>query len=103
MMTVDASILWVLGFGTVAVALATFLALVVLELGWLDLGSAISWLLVIVTGLCLAAQLWWTVPYIIEDDVPSMHALVELRSGDRVRIHFLHPAPPSPTENPESA
>lgn len=41
--------------------------------------------------------------FLIEDDVPSMHALVELRSGERVRIHFLHPAPPSPTENPESA
>ncbi|MBT8445622.1 MAG: endonuclease/exonuclease/phosphatase family protein, partial [Gammaproteobacteria bacterium] len=24
------------------------------------------------------------------------------RCGDRVRVHFLHPAPPSPTENPES-
>lgn len=41
--------------------------------------------------------------YLVEPQVPSMHALIELRSGDRVRIHFLHPAPPSPTENPESA
>lgn len=41
--------------------------------------------------------------FLIEDNVPSMHALVELRSGERVRVHFLHPAPPSPTENPESA
>jgi len=32
-----------------------------------------------------------------------MHALIELTSGDQVRMHFLHPAPPSPTENPESA
>nr|WP_227714532.1 endonuclease/exonuclease/phosphatase family protein [Marinobacter sp. DY40_1A1] len=32
-----------------------------------------------------------------------MHALLKLRTGDQVRVHFLHPAPPSPTENPESA
>jgi endonuclease/exonuclease/phosphatase (EEP) superfamily protein YafD len=43
-----------------------------------------------------------TCRYLIEENVPSMHALVELRSGDQVRIHFLHPAPPSPTENSES-
>lgn len=43
------------------------------------------------------------IAYLVEDDVPSMHAQVELRSGDLVRMHFLHPAPPSPTENPESA
>jgi len=41
--------------------------------------------------------------FLVEDDVPSMHALLRLRTGDVVRMHFLHPAPPSPTENPESA
>ncbi|WP_372881824.1 endonuclease/exonuclease/phosphatase family protein [Psychromonas sp.] len=41
--------------------------------------------------------------FLVEDNVPSMHALLTLRTGDKVRIHFLHPAPPSPTENPESA
>ncbi|WP_116364276.1 endonuclease/exonuclease/phosphatase family protein [Parahaliea mediterranea] len=44
-----------------------------------------------------------TIDFLVEDDVPSMHALVWLRTGDSVRMHFLHPAPPSPTENPESA
>ena len=44
-----------------------------------------------------------TIEYLVEEDVPSMHAHVRLRTGDRLRIHFLHPAPPSPTENPESA
>lgn len=43
------------------------------------------------------------IAYLVEDDIPSMHTLVELPTGDLVRMHFLHPAPPSPTENPESA
>lgn len=42
------------------------------------------------------------IEFLVEDDVPSMHACVELRCGRHVRVHFLHPAPPSPTENPES-
>ncbi len=41
--------------------------------------------------------------YLIEDDVPSMSALLSLKCNAKVRMHFLHPAPPSPTENPESA
>lgn len=43
------------------------------------------------------------ISYLVEDDIPSMHAQLKLRTGDLIRIHFLHPAPPSPTENPESA
>ncbi|MDN6320640.1 MAG: endonuclease/exonuclease/phosphatase family protein [Marinobacter sp.] len=42
------------------------------------------------------------VRYLIEEKVPSMHAMTELRSGEKVLIHFVHPAPPSPTENDES-
>lgn len=42
------------------------------------------------------------VEFIIQPDVPSMHATVMLPSGQRVRAHFLHPAPPSPTENERS-
>lgn len=44
-----------------------------------------------------------TISYLVEDDVPSMHAQISLPTGDKIRLHFLHPAPPSPTENPESA
>ncbi|WP_339897346.1 endonuclease/exonuclease/phosphatase family protein [uncultured Gilvimarinus sp.] len=44
-----------------------------------------------------------TINFLVEDDKPSMHAEVVLRSGDKVRCHFLHPAPPSPTENSESS
>ena len=42
------------------------------------------------------------VEFLVEKDVPSMHATLVLGSGERVRVHFLHPAPPSPTENPRS-
>lgn len=43
------------------------------------------------------------ISFLIEDDIPSIHVAIELRSGDLVRAHFLHPAPPSPTENIESS
>jgi endonuclease/exonuclease/phosphatase (EEP) superfamily protein YafD len=37
------------------------------------------------------------IQFLVEPEVPSMHALAVLRSGQKVRVHFLHPAPPSPT------
>ena len=43
------------------------------------------------------------IEYLVESDVPSIHALTELPAGEKVRMHFLHPAPPSPTENEASA
>jgi endonuclease/exonuclease/phosphatase (EEP) superfamily protein YafD len=43
------------------------------------------------------------IEYLVEPDIPSMHTLVTLPSGDNVRMHFLHPAPPSPTQNKESS
>ncbi len=42
------------------------------------------------------------VAFLVEEDVPSIHASVKLRTNDQVRVHFLHPAPPSPTENETS-
>ena len=41
--------------------------------------------------------------FLVEDDIPSMHTLLTLPSGQNIRIHFLHPAPPSPTENEASS
>ena len=43
------------------------------------------------------------IDYLVEPDKPSMHTLVSLPSGHNIRTHFLHPAPPSPTENEESS
>ncbi|MBA1227294.1 endonuclease/exonuclease/phosphatase family protein [Pseudomonas stutzeri] len=40
--------------------------------------------------------------FLVENDVPSMHARVRVDDSLSVRMHFLHPAPPSPTENDES-
>jgi endonuclease/exonuclease/phosphatase (EEP) superfamily protein YafD len=42
------------------------------------------------------------VQYLVEPDVPSVHVMLVLPSGRRVRLHCLHPRPPSPTENPDS-
>ena len=43
-----------------------------------------------------------SVEYLIEDDKPSIHCFIELPTGQKVKAHFVHPAPPSPTENEES-
>jgi len=42
------------------------------------------------------------IKYLVEDGVPSMHFSLQLPQGDKVKMHCLHPAPPSPTENDES-
>jgi endonuclease/exonuclease/phosphatase (EEP) superfamily protein YafD len=42
------------------------------------------------------------IQYLVEPDIPSIHTEVELPGGRRVKMHCLHPKPPSPTENPGS-
>ena len=42
------------------------------------------------------------IQFLVEDEIPSMHLLLVLPSGRRVELHCVHPAPPSPTENPTS-
>jgi endonuclease/exonuclease/phosphatase (EEP) superfamily protein YafD len=42
------------------------------------------------------------ISYLVQKDVPSIHTLIEMPCGTSIRAHFLHPAPPSPTENPSS-
>lgn len=43
------------------------------------------------------------ISFLVEKDVPSIHTSITLKSGHKIRAHFLHPAPPSPSENTESA
>lgn len=42
------------------------------------------------------------IKFLIEDDIPSVHTLVKLPSGDEIELHGLHPRPPSPTETDSS-
>ncbi|NEU08895.1 endonuclease/exonuclease/phosphatase family protein [Flavihumibacter sp. R14] len=42
------------------------------------------------------------VKFLVDDDIPSIHTCIKLRSGDLIRFHGLHPTPPVPGENPRS-
>lgn len=42
------------------------------------------------------------IKYLVEKDIPSVHAMIKLPSGDLIQFHGLHPTPPVPGENPRS-
>ena len=42
------------------------------------------------------------VKYLISEEIPSIHGKVKLRNGDKIKIHCLHPKPPSPSEDDTS-
>ncbi|WP_148253827.1 endonuclease/exonuclease/phosphatase family protein [Aidingimonas lacisalsi] len=42
------------------------------------------------------------IEWLIQEDIPSMHAWVQLPSGHRFKLHALHPRPPAPNESEES-
>ncbi|MBT8295172.1 MAG: endonuclease/exonuclease/phosphatase family protein [Gramella sp.] len=44
-----------------------------------------------------------SVKYIVDDSIPSIHSEIELRSGDRIQLHAIHPTPPMPQHNPSSS
>lgn len=44
----------------------------------------------------------WSVEWLVEEGVPSIHAVVELPCGKQVKLFCVHPTPPVPTENPRS-
>ena len=43
------------------------------------------------------------VRYIVDDSIPSIRTEIELRSGDMVQLHAIHPTPPMPQHNPSSS
>jgi endonuclease/exonuclease/phosphatase (EEP) superfamily protein YafD len=40
------------------------------------------------------------VKFLVEKDIPSMHSMVAMKSGDLVELHCLHPRPPHPKKSP---
>ena len=42
------------------------------------------------------------VKYLVQDDIPSIHGYVKLTDEMSIRIHCMHPRPPSPTESETS-
>lgn len=42
------------------------------------------------------------VKYLISDEIPSIHGVLKLDDEGEIRIHCLHPKPPSPTEDDSS-
>ena len=42
------------------------------------------------------------VKFLVEPEVPSIHTLVELKSGELIELHCLHPKPPFPSESTET-
>jgi endonuclease/exonuclease/phosphatase (EEP) superfamily protein YafD len=43
------------------------------------------------------------VKFIVDDSIPSIHSHIELRSGDKIQLHAIHPTPPMPQHNPSSS
>ncbi|HEV2149432.1 MAG TPA: endonuclease/exonuclease/phosphatase family protein [Longimicrobiaceae bacterium] len=56
-------------------------------------------------GLALFSRLPLVEPhvrFIVQDDIPSVHTGITLRSGDRIVLHGLHPRPPEPIGDQDS-
>lgn len=42
------------------------------------------------------------VRFLVDEEIPSIHTCMQVSDELIVRLHFVHPTPPSPTENEES-
>lgn len=40
--------------------------------------------------------------YLVNDSIPSIHTILELKNGKNISFHAIHPTPPMPQENPSS-
>jgi endonuclease/exonuclease/phosphatase (EEP) superfamily protein YafD len=57
-------------------------------------------------GMCVYSRLPIEDPrvdFLVEDDVPSVQALVRLETGQRILLNCVHPEPPAPGEHDSSA
>ena len=59
---------------------------------------------------CYGMALWSRLPleeerleFVVQDDIPSIHATLRMRNGAAVCLHALHPRPPAPQEGDSSA
>ncbi|MDX1542306.1 MAG: endonuclease/exonuclease/phosphatase family protein [Christiangramia sp.] len=43
------------------------------------------------------------VKFLVDDSIPSIHTQIQLKSGDRIQLHAIHPTPPMPQHNPSSS
>jgi endonuclease/exonuclease/phosphatase (EEP) superfamily protein YafD len=56
-------------------------------------------------GLALFSRLPLVDPrvrFVVQDDIPSVHTGITLRSGGRMMLHGLHPRPPEPVRDQDS-
>lgn len=56
-------------------------------------------------GMLLYSKLELTdvqIKFLVEEDIPSIHTKVVLKSGQKVQLFAVHPTPPVPNENPRS-
>ena len=42
------------------------------------------------------------VKYLVDDSIPSIHAILQLPDGDEIQFYGIHPTPPMPQHNPSS-
>ncbi len=42
------------------------------------------------------------VKYLVDDSIPSIHAILQLPDGNEVQLYCIHPTPPMPQHNPSS-
>ncbi|RFZ81161.1 endonuclease [Mucilaginibacter terrenus] len=42
------------------------------------------------------------VKFLVEEDIPSIHTTIVLKSGQKIKLFCVHPTPPVPNENPRS-
>lgn len=58
-------------------------------------------------GMAIYSRLPFAEPpklrYVVQDDIPSMHVVLRLRDGQQVRLHAMHPRPPEPIRDQDSA